>query len=123
MPHSKPWLRGFPSATRQRPSNFVWNLFKDHFAAQDSSTHWHLEPFYDPLCASHRREQAGMEKPCLIQSNSKWRSIFGREQFRYLMTVRTKLHRHQLDPYRPVVVQVEGLNPSLEQIELCRILW
>ncbi|MFQ3456939.1 hypothetical protein PMN64_27015 [Bradyrhizobium sp. UFLA01-814] len=35
----------------------------------------------------------------------------------------TKLHRHRLHPDSPVLVQVERLTPSPEQIEMCRHLW
>lgn len=35
----------------------------------------------------------------------------------------TKLHRHRLHPDSPVIVQVEGLKPNEEQIEMCRHLW
>lgn len=35
----------------------------------------------------------------------------------------TKLHRHRLHPDSPVIVQVEGFEPSAEQIEMCRHLW
>jgi len=35
----------------------------------------------------------------------------------------TKLHRHRLDPDRPVVVQLEGVTPSGEQILMARHLW
>lgn len=34
-----------------------------------------------------------------------------------------KLHYHRLDPETPVFVQVEGLKPTPEQIEMCRKLW
>lgn len=34
-----------------------------------------------------------------------------------------KLNRHLISPYRPVVVQLEGLKPSPEQIEMARHLW
>ncbi|MGJ4924827.1 hypothetical protein ACQR1H_31265 [Bradyrhizobium sp. HKCCYLRH2015] len=34
-----------------------------------------------------------------------------------------KLNRQLLLPDRPVVVQVEGLEPTEEQIEMCRHLW
>jgi hypothetical protein len=34
-----------------------------------------------------------------------------------------KLNRHLICPDRPVLVQLEGLSPSLEQIEQCRRLW
>ena len=35
----------------------------------------------------------------------------------------TKLHRHRLHPDSPVLVQVEGVSPTPEQIEMCRHLW
>ncbi|WP_445487844.1 hypothetical protein [Rhodopseudomonas sp. RCAM05734] len=35
----------------------------------------------------------------------------------------TKLHKHRLRPDTPVLVQVEGLQPSAEQILMCRNLW
>jgi hypothetical protein len=34
-----------------------------------------------------------------------------------------KLHRHRLSPEHPVLVQIEGLEPTAEQIEVCRRLW
>lgn len=35
----------------------------------------------------------------------------------------TKLNRHLLSPDRPVLVHLEGLRPSAEQIEMARHLW
>jgi hypothetical protein len=34
-----------------------------------------------------------------------------------------KLHRHTLSTGHPQLVQVEGLSPTPEQIEVCRRLW
>ena len=34
-----------------------------------------------------------------------------------------KLYKHRLCPDRPVLVQVEGLEPTAEQVEACRQLW
>jgi hypothetical protein len=34
-----------------------------------------------------------------------------------------KLYRERLRPDVPVLVQVEGLEPTAEQIEVCRQLW
>jgi hypothetical protein len=34
-----------------------------------------------------------------------------------------ELHRHRLSPDHPVLVQIEGLTPTPEQIDVCRALW
>jgi hypothetical protein len=34
-----------------------------------------------------------------------------------------KLYSHRLDVDRPVLVQVEGLKPTTDQIYVCRRLW
>ena len=34
-----------------------------------------------------------------------------------------KLYRHRLSPERPVLIQLEGLTPTDEQILMCRHLW
>lgn len=34
-----------------------------------------------------------------------------------------KVHKPKLEPGKPVLVQVEGLEPSEDQLEQCRQLW
>ena len=35
----------------------------------------------------------------------------------------SKLHTARLNPDRPVLVQLEGLSPTPEQVDACRQLW
>jgi hypothetical protein len=34
-----------------------------------------------------------------------------------------KVHKAKLEPGKPVLVQVEGVEPSVDQLEQCRLLW
>lgn len=34
-----------------------------------------------------------------------------------------KLNRHLISPDKPVLVQLEGEKPSVDQVQMCRYLW